>query len=336
MLSGGTSAIAGLAREEGRRHPRAYVSWIKALEEEGDFQAMLRAAKEGLEDVPKNYRVRAEIAEGLVRAGEHLGDAENQLVGWREAFFSNPSLSRLLSLLSMAERRGCYNEEVDAAIGRITSLLKKEYKDEVFSLEEDETREATVSESLLNQAYLLAGRYEDAFHLCSNKGALGWSYGHNPKGLVIPFFLRLLSRGNDVYPSNLERLWEGAVDNACGYGWGGQDVMGRFQQAMGRVFQSVQLSADEEEGYMQWCVEEVGRRVDAIVGKKYRKSYHKAANLLAALVEVLAGRGRGADGAAVVERYRRKYSRHWAFTRELDSAIRRRGMFTHEKRGGCR
>lgn len=107
-LSGGTSAIAKLAREEGDRYPRAYVDWIKALEKDRDFHSMLQAAKEGLTNVPKDHTVRAEIAEGMVRAGEHLHDTEAQLAGWHEAFYSDPSLSYLLSLLSVAEPKGRY------------------------------------------------------------------------------------------------------------------------------------------------------------------------------------------------------------------------------------
>jgi hypothetical protein len=104
-LSGGTSALARLAREEGYRYPRAYVDWIKALEKDGDFRSMLQAAKEGLTNIPVDLLVRAEIAEGMVRAGEHLQDIETQLAGWQQAFYSNPSLSYLLSLLSAAEQK---------------------------------------------------------------------------------------------------------------------------------------------------------------------------------------------------------------------------------------
>lgn len=63
-LSCGTVAIEKLAREEGKKYPRAYVDWINALEKGKDFQTMVKAAKQGLENVPKQYIVRAEIACG--------------------------------------------------------------------------------------------------------------------------------------------------------------------------------------------------------------------------------------------------------------------------------
>nr|MDO8082666.1 hypothetical protein [Candidatus Freyarchaeota archaeon] len=334
MLSGGTSAIEKLAREESKRYPRAYVKWIEALEREGNYHSMFEAAKEGLENVPRDYAVRGEIAEGLVRAAEHLNDVEAQLLGWREAFYSNPSLSRLLSLLSVAEQRDRYREEIDTAITRVVSLLrgKKKYQDYSFA-EDSEKQESTASESLLTPAYLLAGQIEDALNLCKSKGALGWSYGENPKGLIIPFLLRLLSQGKNLYSTqNLEQLWEEAVTTTAGstisgYGYGRRDVADRFQQAMGKVFQSVQLSEDEEIRYIRWCTEEIKRRVDAIVGEKHRKSYDKAANLLVALAEVLANRGMKSDGAELIEKYRQKYRHYSAFKQELNKALRESNIF---------
>lgn len=62
--------------------------------------------------------------------------------------------------------------------------------------------------------------------------------------------------------------------------------------------------------------------MDAIVGEKHRDSYHKAANLLVALAEVLANRGMKADGATLIEKYQRKYNRHIAFQRELREAMK--------------
>ncbi|MFQ6092438.1 MAG: hypothetical protein ACE5OR_07115 [bacterium] len=330
VLSGGTSAIAQLAREEGKRHPRAYVDWIKALEKEGNYGSMLEAAREGLASVPKDKTVRAEIGEGMIRAGELLDDKEVQLVGWREAFYSSPSLSYLLPLLSVAEQRDCFKEEMETAIFRIVSLLKraKKYEAGLF-MEDSDERQSAASESLLNQAYLLAGRYEDAFHLCENKGALGWSFGRNPKGLVIPFFLKLLSRGKNQYPTkNGELLWKEALAVINGYSFHTQNVEDHFRKAMDGVFQSVQLSEDEENRYMRWCIEETGRRVDAIVGEKHRRSYYKAANLLVALAEVCANRGVKSDGASLIEQYGQKYHRHSAFKKELNVAVKRSGVFT--------
>lgn len=296
---------------------------------------MLQAAQEGLANVPKDRTVRAEIAEGMVRAGERLHDTEVQLLGWHEAFYSSPSLSYLLSLISVAEQKGCCKEEIEAAITRIALLLESEKKFKVRSFAADgELRESKASVSLLNEAYLLAGRYDDAFNLCNNKEALGWSDGQNPKGLVIPFFLVLLAREENLcMAQNLEQLWKEAINNISGYGK--QDVAERFHQAMDRVFRSVHLSEDEENKYMRWCIEQTGRRVDAIVGEKHRQSYYKAANLLVALAETLANRNMKPKDTDLIDKYRQKYNRHSAFRQELNMALSRSSLFAHTNTGKC-
>ncbi len=321
-LSGGTSAVAALAREEGDDHPEAYVDWIGRLEEESDFEAMAEAATEGLARVHEDLVVRADIAEGLMRAGERLGDASMQLTGCREAFRSRPSLSDLLRLLSLAGLQGRHADESAQAIARVRSLSEKQERSRRGFLREDyETPRSQAPEGLLPQAYLLSGRYEDAFELCDDDSPLGWSYGGNPKGLVVPFFLMLLSCEPDLrVPVGLERLWEPAMRTT----WQrsvGEDVASRFRLAAMEIIRSIQLSEGEATKYLRWCVEQTGKRVDAIVGEKHRGSYGKAADLLVATAEVLAKKKARSDGDALITTYRQRYSRHSAFQSELRRAL---------------
>jgi len=325
ILSGGTPAIAKLALDEGNRFPLAYVDWIKALEKDGDFPSMLKAAKEGLAAVPRNYAVRAEIAEGMVRAGERLKDTENQLAGWHEAVYSDPTLSNLLSLLSIAEQKGRYSEEIEEAISRVDLLIVKGAKSQSRPLIGNrELQESSASASLLNQAYLLAGRYEDAFNLCEKKGALGWSYSQNLQELAIPFFLKLLSKGKALNPApNLEQLWQESLSNLSEYGCDKHNLAERFEQAIEKIIRTIQLSEKEESKYLRWCIEETGHRVDAIVGDKDRQNYFKAATILVALAEVLANRDQKLKGIETIEKYRQKYCHHSAFRKELNLAIKK-------------
>ncbi|MFH1126701.1 MAG: hypothetical protein ABIG84_06290 [archaeon] len=328
VLSGGTPAIAELACREGRRFPRAYIEWIGILEKQKDYTSMLSAAKQGLLDVPKDYVIRREIAGGMIRAAGHLKDRELRLAGWHEAFYSMPSLSDLLSMLSLAEETGCYDEKISAAIERIETLRKNEKSDGHEFIENADKIKSTASEILLCQAYLLAGRYRDALCLCENKKALGWTYGSNPKALVIPFFLVLLKGNNKRTTPNLEELWNTATGISGEYHTlRDADVPQRFKDAMAKVFCSIRLSDDEADKYMHLCITEAGNRADAIVGEKHRGSYYKAANLLVAAAEVLASRGRESDGTRLIDKYHQVYNRHSAFRKELKEAAKRSGMF---------
>jgi hypothetical protein len=325
ILSGGTPAIAKLAHDEGNRFPRAYVDWIKALEKDGDFPSMLKAAKDGLAAVPRNYAVRAEIAEGMVRAGERLKNIENQLAGWHEAVYSDPTLTNLLSLLSIAEQTGRYREEIEEVITRAALLLEKGGKSQSRpSIGNRELQESSASVSLLNQAFLLAGRYDDAFNLCEKEGASGWSYRQNLQGLAIPFFLKLISKGKALNPApNLEQLWQEALSNLSEYGSDKHNLAERFERAIEKIGRTIHLSAEEENKYLRWCIEEIGHRVDAIVGDKDRHSYNKAATLLVALAEVLANRDQKSKGIDTIEKYRQKYCHYSAFRKELIAAAAR-------------
>lgn len=74
-------------------------------------------------------------------------------------------------------------------------------------------------------------------------------------------------------------------------------------------------------------MDEVGKRVDAIVGNQHRGSYHQAAELLVAMVETLANRGEKQEGVNLIEKYRSKYPRHSAFRSEVSAAMQRSGIF---------
>lgn len=328
-LAGGIDAIAKLAREGGKRHPRAYVDWICALEKKMDYVSMLNAAKEGLGAVPKDYVVRSEIADGMVRAGIHLGDADVQLAGWREAFYSEPILSRLLPLVEIAAARGRYREEIAEAIGRIACLTGK--KEGAYSFDAADLRKSSASESLLAHAYILAGRYGDAFNMCSkNDKSLGWSSGSNPKSFLVPFFLHILLKQNSAFPAkNLDIVWEAALDCSAGH-WDFFDEKrtdaAQLKNAVDKARCLSTLTEEEEAKYLRWCTDEIGLRVDAIVSGKHRQSYFKAADMLAALAEVLAGRGTREDGARLIEEYYRKYNHHAAFRKELCASAKRSGM----------
>lgn len=324
ILSGGINAIAELAQKTGSEHPSAYIAWIEMLEKEGNFVDMARAAEKGLASVPGDYVRRAEIGECLVRAGEHLGNIDLQISGSHEAFYSFPSLKNLLSLLLIAEKQNGYYGEIEAAISRIDSLIRDKRKNNVpVSMEDEESSKSFAGDSLLVQTFLLGGRYEDAFNSIISKPSLGWSYGDNQKGLVLAFFLKLLAGEKDAHSaSNIERLWEDSTGHTGFLFMDQEGIAKRFGTAMDKIFRSAKLSDDEKVKYTKWCVEETGKRTDAIVGGKHRNSYNKAAVVLVACAEMLSKHGERSAGKELVEGYRSKYNRHSAFQGELRNALR--------------
>ncbi|MDD3655018.1 MAG: hypothetical protein PHO01_12735 [Desulfotomaculaceae bacterium] len=169
-LSGGIPALAELARQEGREHPGAYVDWLAALDEKNDYHLMAEVALEGLTDVPQDYSIRAEIAEGLIKAGKFLNDISMQLSGYREAFYSSPNLDYFINLFSLAKQNNCFTKEIEAAIARLTSLLQKPgiRHENYYPIEKEIRRSSVSSPGLLVTIYILTGRYEQVYQLCQN------------------------------------------------------------------------------------------------------------------------------------------------------------------------
>ena len=324
ILSGGVDGIADLARKEGQHHPGAYIEWLKMLEKEGDFSEMEKAAGEGLKNVPADYIRRAEIGECLARAGKRLRHKDVRVFGFHEAFYSMPSLNHLLSLLNVTESAGSCRKEIDASIYRINSLMHQHdhstYREPAG---DNETRKSFATENLLVETFLLGGRHREALDAVKGKKSLGCSYGMNPKGLVLYFFLKLLAREGSNHPApNIELIWKDMTDRTSDYSPRIQDEGEPFRKAMEKVFRSISLSADERRMYVEWCIGETGKRVDAIVGEKHRGSYNKATALLVASAEMLGNQGDVKTGEDMIDTYRLKYSRHSAFQHELRNSIR--------------
>lgn len=110
FLKGGIPAISEFARQYADRYPKAYIDWIAALEMEDDTDSVIRVAREGLSRIPRDYTVRAEVAETISRIGEKLNDNKLKLEGYRECFYSNPSMEYLLDLYITALECGCFEE----------------------------------------------------------------------------------------------------------------------------------------------------------------------------------------------------------------------------------
>jgi len=106
-----------------------------------------------------------------------------------------------------------------------------------------------------------------------------------------------------------------------------EEYIKKYQKLFDNIKGSIQLTLEQEEFYLKWCKDEIGRRVDAIVSNQHRGSYHKAAGLLVAMAETLANREAKQEGMDLIERYRSKYPRHTAFKSEVKEALQASGLF---------
>jgi len=190
---------------------------------------------------------------------------------------------------------------------------------------------------LLAHAWLLAHDWEAAHALAAKESALGWTYGDNPQGLVVPAFLVLLSgQSLDRLPRNVDGLWRQALESGVQAGaWYSDDtrhdeaLRERLARAWAEALPAFSLEPAERERLREWCLELARKRVSTIVSRQHRRSYAKAAQLLAAGAEVLWLHGEQARGNLLLSGFRESFRRHRAFQAELDAAVGSRAPAPH-------
>lgn len=323
LIKGGIPAISEFARQYADKYPKAYIDWIVALETEEDTESVIQVAREGMYRIPRDYTVRAEVAETISRIGEKLNDNKLKLEGYGECFYSNPSMGYLLDLYITAMECGRFEEMRDKAEQRIMELRGKS-RIPVSNYHDRERNTSSVSEGILFNALLLGGKYEKVFEMCKGNGPLGWSSSENPKPVFVTFMMVVLSK-EEIHSKVLIKQWDDAIGNTSYRAE--KEYIEKYKKIINGIKKSMQLSGEQAEFYLKWCTDEIGRRIDAIVSNQHRGSYHKAAGLLVAMAETLANREEKQDGMDLIERYRNKYPRHTAFKSEIIQALQTSGLF---------
>ena len=309
-LSEGMAGLERLALTEGQKHPRAYLDWFAALEQEGKHAAVLAVARQALDALPADLPIRAAIADRLCAAAAALHDPQTLLRGRWEAFAAKPTLARLLDLWEAAptgEERMTWMHraigQIEATIARVGDGTAVSYPAVSYPAVaspwelDDLERPARPGPVLLLHARLLAGDLEAAHRSVTDKPVLGWSSASSDQAVAVSFFLALLSGlSADALPPNLADLWSQSLGTSVGYGAEGTLIRRLERVYAEHLAQGVHsgvlaLSPEQQQERLAWCLDVARRRVEAIVGHQHRRSYGKAATLAVACAEVLRARG---------------------------------------------
>jgi len=140
---------------------------------------------------------------------------------------------------------------------------------------------------------------------------LGWSSQF--KGIAIPLFILLLNSNRKLTKAG-QRLTDG-IEYRLGYK---EDDIKNFTDRFFTWKEKVALTNEQYEKYTKWLKKEVDRRTEAVVGGSHRKSYYKVAVLIAALGEALESNGKPHGRMAVIDHYKKMYSRKRAFRAEFE------------------
>ena len=259
-----------------------------------------------------------------------------------QAFLAKPTLARLLDVWDAAPDEKEQVDLMSQAAQYLQSYLAhppRERGSMEFEWREDDLEQtAWVNKSELAHAYQLAGEWGAAHETAAREKTLGWSSGDSAQGLVLPFFLVLLSgKAAHALPANLAQQWQTALQNSVGsgyYGDGSQDednVLKRLQRVYADKLAGASIASSQQKEILSWCQRVVKQRTDDIVGNQHRGSYGKAAVLTAACAETLQSLGKKLEADLFLEDARNRFPRHRAFQAELDTATERMGRGSKRK-----
>lgn len=326
LLAEGTDGIASFAREHGNNHPRAFLDWVASLARSGEHGQVIAAAREALSVLSTDLPLRTAIADELYEAAEHLRNEPLMRDARLTAFNAKPELRRLLELhesIPHSERTQHMKEAAEHIVA-YRRQRRQETREPLPISEQDDyvERRVDVSEDVLAHAFLFAQDWEDAKQLAQgHKDPLGWTYGWNPQGVVVPAFLYLLAGNRETLPVNLDRLWNNAMDNGCGWGCDDREnLKHKLAKAYGDLAAEASFTPEERQRLLKWCIAMAKKRVAAIVGNQRRKSYDKAACVVCACADVLQSSGKGQDADTLLETVRLDFPRHASFQKELQVA----------------
>ncbi|WNG23107.1 hypothetical protein F0U62_02950 [Cystobacter fuscus] len=335
-LSRGAEGLRELARARRGRHPRAWVDLLALLEREGQPREVLDTAHEALKALPTGLPLRAWVADFLATAAKRLALPEQVREARWESFVACPDLKRLLELRECGEAEPERARLMKRAARQVRKALAQPddtgpmpWEEPPLPRGERDEPYPRLNEVLLAQARLLGHDWQAAWKSASGAEVLGWSSNDNPQGLVVPFLLLWLSGPSspEKPPRSVEELWRKALENSLAYyepssteeaAW---KLSERLSRAYTEVLAALSVSHPQQEELLEGCLEVAHERARAIVREKHRRSYGKAALLLAACAEVLQRRGQPARAQEFLRRFREEFPRHSAFHAELDAAM---------------
>jgi len=326
-LDQGIQGLEALARAEGQHRPRAYLDWFAALADENRQQDILDAAQQALHDLPATMPIRAAIADYVYDAAKSLKQPEAMRLGRWEAFAAKPTLIRLLDLWDIASDTQERATLMQQALKHIKAQMPSASTGASSMSWGGDALEhpAHIGNNTLAHAYLLTGEWTAAQKLATDANVLGWSNATSYQGLIVEAFLVMLANAPSTLPANLTQVWELGLVHTTDHwslpGLGNDNIITRLKSIYAAHFAQVHWPVAQQTQVMAWCLDIVQKRVAAIVGNQYRKSYNKAAVLVVACAETLHFRDEHAAARAFVDEVRGRFPRHSAFQREMKSAL---------------
>lgn len=292
---GGIDKLLQVARQSYKNHPLLYKEVCHRYLFDNKQEEALHIAYEALSRIEINRIIRAEIADML------LEYYPNDQYLSKAAFISQPTAYHFF--------KACYT-------GVDMINLKDEFMKVDYSIKEDTTKKLKFAflenKDILLYEFLM-GEDKKIIDICINDSQkLGWSY--SLKGKIIPILLMLFKPDHPTYKADMNILYD--IQKKIDFK--SKDKLS-FKAYFNDWKKKYKLS--HKDIYIEWLKKEVYERAELIVGGSYRKSYHKSADHIVVLGEILLDNGEINDLNSFINEYRKKYSRKRAFQSEIIESL---------------
>ena len=305
----GSEGLSKIADELYDKFPECYVDLCNLLYEDRKDDQVIESATRGIEKINKNLIIRADIAEIMIKSAERANNKEMMFKGIKVAFESGVDVNNFLRLFKIPNN----NEILKQAIERAEEVLEKPTQRYSYSYAEIQRKETNIIEYYYNLIRLFNFEFEYTYEICQkDKKSVGWS--SSLKGVVVPIFMILLVNKN-IISKLIDKEILMFIGNMHYYNQHDHD---KFIDNFKQWIHNVNLTEEEYNKYLEWCVKEVDGRVKDIVSNQHRGAYDKAALLIVSLAEIYDSINEN-SGIAIIKKYRAMFPRHRAFLSEIDA-----------------
>ncbi len=306
LYQGGIGLLCEIAREKSSKHPILYKYACEYLLNEDKIPECEKLGLEAIGILSKNLIVRGEIADLTAKAAAQLKKIDIVNRCYEAAFYSESTLNNYLRLFELPD----YVNITKEAAEHTKTLPEDSMRG--FRNKDKQMMANTLTKDHKDVISFFNGEFDYIYNNCiKDKSTLGWSSGF--KGIAVPLFILLLNKDDKITIAGKRIINEiiyrlGFAENDA------ESFLDKFLNWKRKI----NLTREQYEKYILWLKEEVDKRTEAVVGGGYRKSYYKAAILIAALGETLESDGMTNGRAVTIEYYKKAHSRKRAFKGEFE------------------
>ncbi|NMA48791.1 MAG: hypothetical protein GX947_03340 [Tissierellia bacterium] len=307
LYQGGISRLCEVARVEFSRYPVLFKYACEYLFNENRDLECEKLGLEATNLISEDLIIRGEIEDITSKAATRLKHLDIVEKCYEAEFYSKSTLNNYLRLFELPY----YENIIDKATKHAETLPENSMSK--FDYYNKQMRMNNLSEDYKDVIKFFNGEFEYIYNKCKkDKSTLGWSSGF--KGIGVPLFILLLYKDKKATKAR-EQLMNSIIYRV---GFVEADIESFSNKFLNWKEKQV-LTEKQYEKYIEWLKKEVDKRVEAVVGGGYRKSYYKAAILIATLGETLESNGMSNGKVVTIEHYKKMHSRKSAFKAEFES-----------------